>query len=60
MLFDDAREQGLFGPVVLVTTNRPVSLGIPCHGGERYDSRPCDTVTSYSLSPWPQIMKANH
>lgn len=57
MLLNNPVEKGLLGPVALVTGSRPVTFGIPCRGGERHDSRPCETVFLYSLSPWSRILK---
>lgn len=37
MLFDDPIQKGLCGPVALVTSCRPPSLGTPCHSGEGHD-----------------------
>ena len=50
VLLNNLVEKGLLWPVALVTASRPISLGIPCRGGRRHDSHPCDTVFSYSLA----------
>ena len=49
MLFDDAIEQGLLGPVALVTGSLRVLGGRPGRRGVRHVSRPCDTVYLLAL-----------
>ena len=49
--FDDPIEKRLLGPVALVTTNRPATLGIPCRNGERHDPRTVEPLrVSFSTS----------
>ena len=50
VLFDELIEQGLLGPVALVTGSIP--CGRPGRRGVGHVSRPCDTVFSYSLLPF--------
>ncbi|EGG28264.1 hypothetical protein IMCC3088_562 [Aequoribacter fuscus] len=57
VFFDDPIEQGLLGPVTLVTTSVLVPAGHPGrHLG--HDPHPCDTVFLYSLSLSCEILKS--
>ena len=57
VFFDDPLEQGLLGPVTLVTTSVLVPAGHPGrHLG--HDPYPCDFVFLYSLSLSCEILKS--
>lgn len=57
ILVDDPIEQGLLGPVTLVTTSIPLPGGHPCRRRVGHDPRPCDTVFLERLSPGCAVLK---
>ena len=57
ILVDDLIEQGLLGPVTLLTTSIPLPAGHPGRRRVGHDPRPCDIVFLYSLSPGCTILK---
>ncbi len=44
VLLDDPVEQGLLGPVTLVSGGAPWRVGTPCRRGARQGPRPCEAV----------------